>query len=165
MKDFTAFDKEYAKNINKAYVWMVRDRDGDLFVCSGKPHKTATKWLIPAPSALVWEDEIYINQPFEAVQWEDDEPTLISDIYNPKVLSDKERGYLTAVLKPFHDKVKYVEKLTESVSDKDWSNKEYLFVAFSGRGMIDTPDFEAGEMYSGMERGRKYTLEELGITF
>ena len=167
MKDFTDFDKEYAKNINKTYLWMVRDRDGDLFVCGGKPHKTATKWLIPAqPSALVWEDEIYINQPFEAVQWEDDEPTLISDIYSPKILSDKEKEYLTAALKPFHEKVKYVEKIVESVSsDKGWRDKEHLYVAFYGRAMISMPDFDVGEMYSGMELGREYTLDELGITF
>ena len=166
MKDFTEFDKEYAKNINKIYKWMARGKDGDLFVFSGKPYKTATKWLAPAcASALVWEDEIYINQPFEAVQWGDDEPVLISDIYNPKILNNKERKYLTAVLKPFHDKVKYVEKRVESVSNKDWSNKEYVFVAFYGRGMIDMPDFEAGTMYSGMERDREYTLDELGIIF
>ena len=67
---------------------------------------------------------------------------------------------------PFHEKVKYVEKIVESVSsDKGWRDKEHLFVAFYGRGMISMPDFDAGEMYSGMEPDRAYSLDELGITY
>ena len=82
MAEFTNLDKEYAKHINKAYKWMTRDKNGDLYVYSGKPHKAATVWLAPdRSSASVWEDDILDGKLFEAVQWTDEEPTLISDIY------------------------------------------------------------------------------------
>ena len=161
MKTFTEVEKTIARNINKEYKWMARDWDGNLCIYEEKPRKEEDSWYFGGYDYIS-----YFNHLFSAIQWEDEEPTRISDIYNPPVLSDEEREYLTAALKPFHEKVKYVEKIVESVSsDKGWRDKEHLFVAFYGRGMISMPDFDAGEMYSGMEPDRAYSLDELRITY
>lgn len=45
--------------------------------------------------------------------------------------------------------------------------KEYLRIDYTNNsetsGMFFLPNFEGGSMYQGMERNKKYTLEELGL--
>ena len=160
MKEFTNDEKIIAKNIDKNYKWIARDRDGNLCAYEEKPKKEGDNWFSDG-----YEYIYYFNHLFPAIKWDDDEPTRICDIYNPQVLDDAEREYLKTILKPFHEAVKYVEKVTESVFDEDGRNKEFLFIAFYGRGSFAFPDFDAGAMYSGMELNKKYSLDELGITY
>ena len=61
--------------------------------------------------------------------------------------------------------MKYVEKLPEHVFDEDNRSKEYLVIAFYGRGSFSFPDFDSVKMYSGMELDKEYELDELGITY
>lgn len=70
---------------------------------------------------------------FQSIKWEDKEPTYIGDIVNPKILNEAERQYLSAVIRPFRDQVQSITK------------------------------FEDSTMYKGMELGKEYTLEELGL--
>lgn len=78
------------------------------------------------------------------------------------VLTDKEREYLSNVIKPFRDRIKYVMKeetrIEEwiSITMETWYNLEiedYLIL----------PNFQTGTMYKGMDTARFYTLEELGL--
>ena len=102
---------------------------------------------------------------FSSIKWVDDEPTRISDIYNPPVLNNAEWEYLKTVLKPFHDEVEYVKKLHDYIIDGGTSyNREFLFIQFHD-GKLEFPDFDSGEMYCGMELNKKYKLDELGITY
>ena len=154
MKTFSEAAKTIARNIDREYKWMARDQDGNLFIYEEKPEKKEYSWYFGGCNYI-----FYFNHLFSAIKWEDDEPTLIRDIYNPPILNDLEREYLKMVLKPFHGVVEYVKK-TEN-SDK----KEYLFILFSGNRVFSSLDFDSGTRYSGMKLDRKYSLDELGITY
>ena len=56
---------------NKVKVWIARDEDGRLFVCSGIPTKMITYWRCAADYDS-WELDC---AKFPSVKWEDDEPT------------------------------------------------------------------------------------------
>ena len=160
MKTFSDDEKLIARNIDTEYKWMARDNDGNLYVYEGKPKKEESSWYSDGCSLF-----FQFSHLFSAIKWEDEEPTLISDIYNPQVLDDAEREYLKTVLKPFRGAVKYVEKVPAIVFDDDNRGKEYVFVAFYGRGSFAFPNFDAGSMYAGMELNKEYKLDELGITY
>ena len=160
MKTFTEVEKTIARNIDWEYRWMARDQDGTLCIYEGKPRKRNDSWISDD-----YKYFSYFNHLFPAIKWEDEEPTLISDIYNPQVLDNAEREYLKTVLKPFHENVAYVEKVPAIVFDGDNRGKEYVFVAFYGRGSFAFPNFDAGSMYTGMELNKEYKLDELGITY
>ena len=78
------------------------------------------------------------------------------------ILDDAEKQYLSAVIKPFRDRVQYIEKMFEDhlLGDQDC----YLFIRFNdGNYDMNFPVFRESIMYKGMERYKKYTLEELGL--
>ena len=77
--------------------------------------------------------------------------------YKPPILDDVEKAYLSAVIKPFREKVEYVYKICLEI-DK----REYLEISLEN-GVISFPCFEKGTMYKGMELSKPYTLEELGL--
>ena len=77
------------------------------------------------------------------------------------ILDDVEKKYLSNIIKPFRDCIKFISKygssdyeyVTITYYDKR-SNKDYNMYF---------PDFEKGTMYKGMKRGEHYILEELGL--
>lgn len=78
------------------------------------------------------------------------------------ILDDAEKRYLSAVIKPFRNRVQYIEKMFEDhlLGDQDC----YLFIRFNdGNYDMNFPVFRESIMYKGMERYKKYTLEELGL--
>lgn len=89
MKNFTKLDQEFAKNIDKRFKWIARDQSGDLYIFHVKPYKTSLlEWNCDrGPCIRIWLDVPWIagaltTKLFEPIKWNDDEPTLISDIYN-----------------------------------------------------------------------------------
>ena len=78
------------------------------------------------------------------------------------ILDDAERAYLSAVIKPFRDRVKHICKVNFlGVSSSEY---QYIFITLSdGSYNIDLPIFKRETMYKGMQGGRDYTLEELGL--
>lgn len=164
MEKFTEDEKTIARNINKKYRWIARDSDGGLCIYKEKPKKSGIIWNIRS-GALFDKIETLdgFSHMFWAIKWEDDEPTRISDIYDPQVLDDVERKYLKMVLKPFHDKVTCVEKL-HSYTIGGTYNNEFLHIKLCD-GEFTFPDFNREKMYTGMELSKKYTLKELGITY
>ena len=78
---------------------------------------------------------------------------------NEGILSDKEKEYISAVIKPFRDKVDYVKKYSF-----DGGEKESIGISFKNdNGYFSFPVFKKGTMYAGMYPYREYTLEELGL--
>lgn len=75
--------------------------------------------------------------------------------YKEPILTDYEKVYLSAVIKPFRRKVKIVRKRGDSVG-------EYLLFLLD-RQSFSLPYFDKGTMYKGMDTQRDYTLEELGL--
>ena len=83
--------------------------------------------------------------------------------YEEIILTDKEKAYLSAVLKPYKDRVKKIV-LYGSLLD----GYEYLTVCITSKtkDCVDSmqfPYFEKGTMYSGMKVNQAYTPSELGL--
>lgn len=75
---------------------------------------------------------------------------------NKPILDDAEKEYLSAVIRPFKDKVKYIRK-------RGALRGEYIVIGILNDSAIILPYFEKGTMYKGMEANKEYTLKELGL--
>ena len=71
------------------------------------------------------------------------------------ILDDAEKRYLSAVIRPFRDRVKYIEKI-------DCACEEYIYIQVN-RDWTILPRFKKSTMYKGMKSDYGYTLEELGL--
>lgn len=78
------------------------------------------------------------------------------------ILNQKEKEYLSNVIKPFKDRVFGIVKQPQYVNDY-----EYITIMIKEESgdhfNMSLPCFKVGTMYKGMELNKKYTLEELGI--
>lgn len=101
---------------------------------------------------VVFEKPILLNRAHLSLflSWLEEE-------YVPDILTDKEKAYLSAVIKPFRKKVEYVYKICLEIG-----KRECLEISLEN-GVVSFPYFEEGTMYKGMEVNREYTLEELGL--
>lgn len=100
-------------------------------------------------------NKVYIDRSTAVFTWLDME-------HVEPILDDAEREYLSAVIKPFRNRVQYIEKMFEDhlLGDQDC----YLFIRFNdGNYDMNFPVFRESIMYKGMERYKKYTLEELRL--
>ena len=102
---------------------------------------------------------------YERIYLVETSPKKITDFFNwleqeykPPILDDVEKAYLSAVIKPFRKRIKYIEKIDHS----NVKNDQYLCIALANDRCV-LPNFKKGTMYKGMEEGREYTLEELGL--
>ena len=75
----------------------------------------------------------------------------------PTILTDKEKAYLSAVIKPFRKDVVYIEKCIFS------TGAEYIRICMTEDETVNFPNFKKGTMYKGMGANKRYTLEELGL--
>ena len=83
----------------------------------------------------------------------------LEEEFVPDILTDKEKAYLSAVIKPFRDRVKYITKMDITYSK---SKREFICIRIN-RECILFPKFARETMYKGMEANERYTLEELGL--
>ena len=77
------------------------------------------------------------------------------------VLDDVEKEYLSYVIKPFKNNVKYFFKFPCANGDY-----EAIAAVMKGRDYYDSlsfPKFKKGSMYKGMELTKQYSIEELGL--
>lgn len=79
----------------------------------------------------------------------------LEEEYVPNILTDKEKAYLSSVIKPFREEVETIEKAS-------FEEDEQLQIS-DGDTVMAFPCFEKGTMYKGMEAYKEYTLEELGL--
>lgn len=100
----------------------------------------------------------YTTQPTYPYRLLVDFANWLEEEYKPNILDEKEKDYLSAVIKPFRKDIKYITK-------KDFviKAKEYLLIKMHDLNTAGLPLFEKGTMYRGMEVDKKYTLEELGL--
>jgi hypothetical protein len=152
MKKFTEDEKVIARNIDKKYKWIGRNSAGSLYACK--------RWGENRDGTFVMEgagDFLYsFNHLFKQIR-NKQKPMLIRDIYDPQILDDKERQYLTVVLKPLPS----VEEIYKNKSLIE--NREYLMVKFYNGETMSFPYFKPHAMYKGMKCDKAYTLEELGL--
>jgi len=77
----------------------------------------------------------------------------------PEILTEREKAYLSAVIKPFRKDVESVKKL-----ENYYSAQGYIHIAMKkGTDYCSLPWFRKDTMYKGMEAYKEYTLEELGL--
>ena len=84
------------------------------------------------------------------------------EIYEEPILTDKEREYLSAVIKPFRERTEYIMKFRSP----SWEHLKICVesnIFIENKEIITLPCFEANSMYKGMEVDKHYTLEELGL--
>ena len=85
------------------------------------------------------------------------------------ILDEVEKRYLKSVIKPFRDRVEYIEKVYANIECKGCHNTEckadcYIFIKFTDKSNdMNFPSFHGKDMYKGMELYNEYTLEELGL--
>lgn len=83
----------------------------------------------------------------------------LEEEYVPEILTEKEKSYLSAVIKPFRENVECIMKFK-----KYSGKKEYIHVFMEcNDDHCELPAFEKGTMYKGMEVDKAYTLKELGL--
>ena len=84
---------------------------------------------------------------------------LLSE-YKEPILDDVEKEYLSAVIKPFREKVSYISKLEKSYPETD----QFIKIMLINGEYVCLPYFtRKSRMYIGMEKWRHYTLQELGL--
>jgi len=84
-----------------------------------------------------------------------DQKKTIYKIEEP-ILDDKEKEYLSSVIRPFRDKVEYIVK--KNVFAKIY----YIYIRLNDDS-ADLPNFKENTMYKNMKLDEEYTLEELGL--
>lgn len=74
------------------------------------------------------------------------------------VLDDAEKGYLSAVIRPFRKEVDTISKF------RTWEDSlQNICISMKDNRICTLPVFPKGTMYKGMEEGRNYSLKELGL--
>lgn len=77
-------------------------------------------------------------------------------IVEKEILDEEEKEYLSAIIRPFRDRVNYIAK--------KGVRKEYIQIVLKkDNECFFLPYFEKDTMYKGMEADKKYTLKELGL--
>lgn len=71
------------------------------------------------------------------------------------ILTEKEKEYLSAVVKPFRDEVKHISK--SQYDDEEWIQIR------TKQGLALLPPFKEGLMYNSMKVGKDYSMKELDI--
>ena len=83
----------------------------------------------------------------------------LEEEYVPDILTDKEKAYLSSVIKPFRKDVEWIEKI-----ERYDGENEYIHITVKrNEDCCELPTFKKGTMYKGMEANKAYTLEELGL--
>ena len=78
--------------------------------------------------------------------------------YKAQILDDGEKAYLSAVIKPFREKVSYISKF-RTLDD----NSQYIYINMKYNRKCTLPIFPRDSMYKGMIEGKHYSLKELGL--
>lgn len=92
--------------------------------------------------------ELYLNGDLTGYEWVE---------YKEPILDEEEKAYLSAVIKPFRERVKTIWKrrIYENSDDVIMIQLEY--------DLLNLPYFKQGTMYKNMEANKKYTLKELDL--
>ena len=126
-----------------------------------------------------WPSSVYLKKYFDRVVNQDGKTinltitSMLSDDweeYKEPVLDEKEKEYLSAVIKPFKDRVCYIQKVKTTNLDN-----QFIFIRVKRYDCeeneresteyedIDLPYFKENTMYKNMKVDKKYSLKELGL--
>ena len=110
-------------------------------------HASKEYWEVQKKEML--KDIEEVDKYFEEKEKEEKKP----------ILTDEEREYLSAVIKPFRNDVSNITK--------KGCNTEFLTILLNenstSEDTVFLQRFKKGTMYKGMKAEKEYTLEELGL--
>ncbi len=86
----------------------------------------------------------------------------IIEVEASEILTKEEKEYLSAVIKPFRDKVTEIFKYNHPYL-RQYNISIYYLDEGGSKKAVRLPDFPYETMYKGMGDDRPYTLEELGL--
>lgn len=137
-------DKDFKLKKGDKVVWAIRDNENNKYTS-----------IIVNGSYTVKEFE-YNDKVLKVLR-----PTGYKTVYEAKkeILDEEEKKYLSAVIKPFKNRVEYIIKRLSSRN----STAEYIVIKLINDDYITLPYFDKRTMYKGMELGKEYTLKELGL--
>ena len=78
------------------------------------------------------------------------------------ILDEKEKEYLSNVIKPFRDRIISIRKYKFNQDEYIGMYIKY-YAETDENEMITLPVFKEGTMYKGIEINKEYTLKELGL--
>lgn len=78
------------------------------------------------------------------------------------ILDEVEKEYLSGIIKPWKEKVKFIAKYKTYDGNHEFININYLDTNISLEN-VSLPSFKPNTMYRGMELDKEYTLKELGL--
>lgn len=121
---------------------------------------STTKYKLSKNGLMFWSD--YHQDWFNLSKLEQLLIGYCEIIKLPKqILDDKEKEYLSNLIKPYKKYVKYIKKSSYKVNERiTICYHEYVGNCTLG---FSLPSFEKGTMYKGMKTNKQYTLEELGL--
>lgn len=92
-------------------------------------------------------------------------PIKWKNVYEHKeILDEKEKEYLSAVIRPFKNRVIHIEKNKIFQGNSEFINIVlYSSSSYNKEESIPLPYFKKGKMYKGMKPDKRYTLKELGL--
>ena len=79
-------------------------------------------------------------------------------VVNRPILDEKEKEYLSSVIRPFRKEIGYIRK-NDFIGEDEC---EYIEIVLEKENII-FPNFEKGTMYKNMKLNKKYTVKELGL--
>ena len=86
------------------------------------------------------------------------------EIELPEILDEEEKRYLSAVIKPFRNRIKFIKKTDSIVKNKNYN---YIRIGLKVNDCtteyMEFPTFEENTMYKNMKLYKKYTLDELDL--
>jgi len=151
MNKYNEVEIQTAKNLlKKGYKWLDKKYSGTLYAYKNNPGKA---YAPDNTAKIICASYVPI---FESINIED-APTSLERIVHPQILDDDEKKYLSAVIKPFRGNV------TNIIKGAFEPKQEFISIYYKNGEATFLPCFEARTMYKGMERHRRYTLEELGL--
>lgn len=118
----------------------------------------STKYKITKDGFMYWSDDY---QQWNYTPGIEELFTGERQITKIPILNEKEKEYLSAVIKPFRDRIISIRKYR-------YNKDEYIgmyvnYYAETDSEMITLPVFKEGTIYKGMKLKKDYTLEELGL--
>lgn len=148
MKNGQKYAKEIQQMMNKDYfecsLWSVRN---------GKKASEECCHIPESFDPVSGSDEFCKKCLCESLEW-------LNQEYKDQILDDVERKYLSAVIKPFRNKVKKIAKISRIGQPEE----QYIRIVLGELDFMNFPNFNTNTgMYKGMEADRLYSLEELGI--
>lgn len=142
--------QKYAKEINR----MVNQEYFECSLWNIRNGKRASEDCCHVPESfdpVSGSDEFCKKCLGESLEW-------LNQEYKDPIIDDVERKYLSAVIKPFREKIEYIRKNKSAYKDK-----QFISIGFYDDDYMYFPYLDDDTMYKGMKENKKYSLEELDL--